>query len=56
MLLGGRWRVLGMILRAVPLSVRNAAYRTFARNRYRLSGQHQVCPVPSEAEQIKFVG
>ncbi len=56
MLLGGRWRVLGRILRAVPLFIRNAAYRMFARNRYRLSGQHEVCPVPSEAEQMKFVG
>jgi predicted DCC family thiol-disulfide oxidoreductase YuxK len=56
MLLGGRWRVLGRMLRAVPSFVRNAAYRMFARNRYRLSGQHDVCPVPSEAVRMKFVG
>jgi predicted DCC family thiol-disulfide oxidoreductase YuxK len=56
MILGGRWRVLGRMLRAVPLFVRNAAYRMFARNRYRLSGQHAVCPVPSEAVRMKFVG
>jgi predicted DCC family thiol-disulfide oxidoreductase YuxK len=55
-LLGGRWRVLGKMLRAVPLFVRNAAYRMFARNRYRLRGQYEVCPVPSEAERMKFVG
>jgi predicted DCC family thiol-disulfide oxidoreductase YuxK len=55
-ILGGRWRVLGKLLGAVPLFARNAAYRMFARNRYRLSGQHEVCPVPSEAQQIKFVG
>jgi predicted DCC family thiol-disulfide oxidoreductase YuxK len=55
LLLGGRWRVLGKMLRAVPLSVRNFAYRLFARNRYRLAGQYEVCPVPSEAERLKFV-
>src|SRR5580692_12436677 len=30
LILGGRWRVWGMILRAVPRFVRNAAYRMFA--------------------------
>jgi predicted DCC family thiol-disulfide oxidoreductase YuxK len=56
LLLGGRWRVLGKMLRAVPLFARNAAYRMFARNRYRLRGQYEVCPIPSEAERMKFVG
>ena len=56
LLLGGRWRVLGKMLRAVPLFVRNAAYRMFARNRYRLTAQYEVCPVPSEAIRMKFVG
>jgi predicted DCC family thiol-disulfide oxidoreductase YuxK len=56
LLLGGRFRVFGKILRAVPRFLRNAAYRMFARNRYRLTGRYEVCPVPSEAEQMKFVG
>jgi predicted DCC family thiol-disulfide oxidoreductase YuxK len=56
LLLGGRWRVLGKILRAVPRFARNAAYRIFARNRYRVTAQYEVCPLPSEAEQMKFVG
>ena len=55
LLLGGRWRILGVMLRAVPLFVRNFAYRLFARNRYRLAGQYDVCPLPSEAERLKFV-
>jgi predicted DCC family thiol-disulfide oxidoreductase YuxK len=55
-ILGGRWRVLGKLLGAVPLFVRNFVYRMFARNRYRLTGQYEVCPIPSEAQQIKFVG
>jgi predicted DCC family thiol-disulfide oxidoreductase YuxK len=44
------------MLRVVPLFARNAAYRMFARNRYRLTGQYEVCPVPSEAVRMKFVG
>jgi predicted DCC family thiol-disulfide oxidoreductase YuxK len=56
LLLGGRWRLLGKILRAVPRFARNAAYRMFARNRHRLTAQYEVCPVPSEAERMKFVG
>jgi predicted DCC family thiol-disulfide oxidoreductase YuxK len=56
LVLGGRWRVLGFLLRAVPLFARNAAYRLFASNRYRLSGRYEVCPLPSEAERMKFLG
>lgn len=51
--LGGRWRVLGYLLRAVPPALRNAAYRLFARNRYRLTGRYEVCPLP--ADRMKFI-
>lgn len=56
LLLGGRWRVLGQVLRVVPRFVRNAAYGLFARNRYRLTRQFEVCPVPEAPERMKFVG
>ena len=56
LLLGGRQRVWGNMLRAVPRSARNAAYGLFARNRYRLTGRYEVCPLPTEAERMKFVG
>jgi predicted DCC family thiol-disulfide oxidoreductase YuxK len=56
LILGGRWWVWGKMLSAVPRFARNAAYRMFARNRYRLTAQYEVCPVPSEAERMKFVG
>lgn len=55
LLLGGRWRVLGYLLRAVPTFLRNAAYGVFARNRYRLTGRYEVCPLPTEAERMKFI-
>ncbi|MGC2401376.1 MAG: DCC1-like thiol-disulfide oxidoreductase family protein [Acidobacteriaceae bacterium] len=53
--LGGRWRVLGYLLRAVPKFLRDAAYRTFARNRYRLGERYQACPVPTNANRMKFI-
>jgi predicted DCC family thiol-disulfide oxidoreductase YuxK len=56
LVLGGRWRILGYLLRAVPLFARNAAYRLIAGNRYRLSARYDVCPLPSEAERRKFLG
>jgi len=54
--LSGRWRVLGYLLRAVPSLVRNAAYRLFARNRYRLTSRYEVCPLPAAADRMKFIG
>ena len=55
LLLGGRWRFLGYSLRAVPAFARNAAYGLFARNRYRLTGLYEVCPLPTDAERMKFL-
>jgi predicted DCC family thiol-disulfide oxidoreductase YuxK len=56
LLLGGRWRVWGRMLHAAPPFLRNAAYRLFARNRYRLTRQYGDCPAPTEAVRMKFVG
>jgi predicted DCC family thiol-disulfide oxidoreductase YuxK len=53
--LGGGWRVLGRLLRAVPRFLRNAAYRLFARNRFRFSSRYSSCPLPSAADRLKFV-
>jgi predicted DCC family thiol-disulfide oxidoreductase YuxK len=55
LLLGGRWRILGRILQTVPPFLRNAGYGLFARNRYRLGGRNDQCPIPTQAQQIKFL-
>jgi predicted DCC family thiol-disulfide oxidoreductase YuxK len=55
LILGGRWRFLGRLLRAIPSFARNAAYRFFARNRYRVTSRYEVCPLPQEAERMKFL-
>ena len=52
--LGGRWRILGYLLRAVPSAL--PAYRLFARNRYRLTSRYEACPLPAAADRMKFVG
>jgi predicted DCC family thiol-disulfide oxidoreductase YuxK len=53
--LGGVWKMLGYLLRAFPRFARNAAYRWFARNRYRLTAQYTVCPMPPAAIRMKFL-
>ena len=55
LLLGGTYRVFGFMLRAIPVFLRNAAYRLFARNRYRLSRRYDICPVPAPADRKKFL-
>ena len=54
--LGGPWRVFGYLLRAVPSFLRNAAYRLFARNRYRMTSRYDFCPLPAAADRMKFIG
>jgi predicted DCC family thiol-disulfide oxidoreductase YuxK len=53
--LGGRWRFCGYLLRLVPRFLRNAVYRMFARNRYRIAGRYDACPLPAEADRRKFI-
>jgi predicted DCC family thiol-disulfide oxidoreductase YuxK len=50
----GPWRRLAW-LRVLPGPLLDWGYRLFARNRYRMFGQLDACPVPSEAERARFV-
>ena len=52
--LGGAWRATAL-LRAVPRVMRDWAYDTFARNRYRWFRRLEACRVPSPAERDRFV-
>jgi predicted DCC family thiol-disulfide oxidoreductase YuxK len=52
--LGGKWRVLGAIFRILPRPVRDAAYNLVARNRYRVFGKFETCPVPDPRHRHKF--
>ena len=52
---GGIWRVLATVARIVPRSVRDAAYRVVARNRYRWFGRRASCYAPSADEGYRFL-
>jgi len=56
LLLGGVWKLLGRCLQLVPRSVRDAGYTLMARNRFRVAGKYEVCPLPTAEDRQKFVG
>lgn len=43
---GGLWRA-AALLRLIPRRLRDAAYGPLARNRYRIFGRHDTCPLPT---------
>jgi len=52
--LGGAWRA-AHLLRLVPRSWRDRAYRALARNRYRWFGRHERCFLPTPAQAARFL-
>lgn len=53
-LLGGAWTPL-LVLGVLPRPLRDWAYDTFARHRYRLFGRHEACPVPPREVRSRFL-
>lgn len=53
--LGGMWRVWAVLLGWLPRRVRDWGYRLIARNRYRVFGRYETCPVPSESVRARFL-
>jgi predicted DCC family thiol-disulfide oxidoreductase YuxK len=49
------WRVAGALLLVVPRTVRDWGYGVIARNRYRVFGRYDVCPLPSEDTRGRFL-
>jgi len=54
--LGGSWKALGYAFQIVPKVIRDAGYTVIAKNRFRLAGRYDVCPVPSAEQRAKFLG
>lgn len=54
--LGGVWQVLGYGFQLVPRFVRDWCYGVVARNRFRIAGRYESCPMPSAAQRAKFLG
>lgn len=53
--LGGGWSVLSVVLRWLPGWLRNWGYNLIARNRYRIFGKYDSCPIPFEKDRRKFL-
>ena len=49
------WRLAGRVLRLVPGSLRDLGYRLVARNRYRMFGRYDTCPIPTEGTRSRFL-
>lgn len=52
--LGGFWKT-GLLLLLIPRIVRDAAYKLFARYRYRWFGQREYCRIPTAEIQRRFL-
>lgn len=52
--LGGIWRLF-TIARLIPLTLREALYRSIARRRYRIFGKYDACPLPQPEDCHKFL-
>jgi predicted DCC family thiol-disulfide oxidoreductase YuxK len=49
------WRVVVILLRFIPRPVRDWGYGVVARNRYRMFGKYESCPVPSAETRGRFL-
>jgi len=49
------WPAVGAVLRLVPRVLRDAVYGVVARNRHRLPGDNEACPLPTPEERGHFL-
>ena len=52
--LGGIWKV-AAVLRILPSWLRDLAYDLIARNRYRIFGKYDTCPLPEARYRDRFI-
>ena len=53
--LGGEWRFLGTMLRALPRFMADVGYRFVAKRRYRVFGKLDACMLPKPEERARFL-
>ncbi len=53
--LGRICKFLGLFFQLLPHTVRDAAYRLVARNRYRIFGRFETCTLPSPENRNRFL-
>jgi len=53
--LGGVWRLAARLLLMIPRAVRDWGYGLVARNRYRVFGRYESCPLPDLPARGRFL-
>jgi predicted DCC family thiol-disulfide oxidoreductase YuxK len=53
--LGGFWQIAAFLMGFLPRALRDWGYGIVARNRYRMFGRHDTCPVPSAETRARFI-
>jgi predicted DCC family thiol-disulfide oxidoreductase YuxK len=53
--LGGPWRAVAAVLSLMPKWFRDRGYNLTARNRYRIFGKYDTCPLPDPKYRHKFL-
>jgi predicted DCC family thiol-disulfide oxidoreductase YuxK len=53
--LPGLGRAAAFLLQVSPKSISDAAYNAVARNRYRIFGRSEVCPLPRQQDRSRFL-
>lgn len=53
--IGGIWRPVSWLLRAIPSPVREAGYRFVAGTRYRIFGKRETCRLPTPEERGRLL-
>jgi predicted DCC family thiol-disulfide oxidoreductase YuxK len=53
--LGGIWSIAAFIVDFLPHSFRDWIYNVVAKNRYRIFGRYDSCPLPSEETRARFL-
>jgi predicted DCC family thiol-disulfide oxidoreductase YuxK len=54
-LLGGFWGAAARVFVWIPRPLRDWVYRGVARNRYKVFGRYESCPIPSAATRARFL-
>ena len=50
-----RWRIAAWLLQVLPRRLRDFGYRVVARNRYRVFGRYDTCPMPTDQTRSRFL-
>jgi len=53
--IGGLWRPAAVLPGLLPKWVRTRVYNLVARNRYRIFGKYDTCPLPDPKYRAKFL-